>query len=72
MLQNKYNTLKSTIKTKHEEQLKEIHKKLDNLAGHQHIIQSLKEIELKDLETNAKFYQTYQKVSFNNFKNIDA
>ena len=48
-LQNKYNSLRGIIKNRHEEQVKDIAAKIDNLSHHQGVLQSLKDIELKDL-----------------------
>ena len=57
---------------KHEEQIKDISSKMEQVVSNQHLVQSLKDVELKDLETNAKFYQTFEKFSLNGIKNVQA
>lgn len=59
VLQRKYDSLRGAVKAKYEESVREINEKMEKLMGQQKILENLKEIDLKDLETNVKFYQTY-------------
>ena len=45
---------------------------MELIVSNQHLVQSLKDVELKDLETNAKFYQTFEKFHLNGMKNVQA
>lgn len=51
--------------------MKLIDSKIEKLAGQQKILESLKDIDLKDLETNMKFYQTYEKFTLNTQTTVD-
>jgi hypothetical protein len=43
--------------------MKDLDKRIENWTNQQQIVQSLCQIELKDFDTHAKFYQTCQKVA---------
>lgn len=46
--------------------MKDLDARIEKWTSQQQIIISLSNIELKDFETNAKFYQTCQKVTLSN------
>lgn len=58
--------MRTTLKQKHDQNIREITEKTEKLNAHDNILQTLEDIELKDMQTSLKFYQTYQKYSLTN------